>query len=232
MIRGKERSMPHISARALAVILCLSAPVALGEGHDAPDGVAPDAALKMLKDGNQRYATSAVNPRHYRAERPTLTKGQKPYAIVLSCSDSRVPPEIVFDESLGRLFVIRVAGNVAGPDEIASIEYAAEHVGSRLLLVLGHASCGGVAAAMSPEDPTPNLATLLKDIRPAVDAAKAKGADKDHLYAEAVKENVRLQMKNVLERSEVLKKMAADGKFGTAGGVYDLASGKVEWLAP
>lgn len=112
-----------------------------------------------------------------------------------------------------------MAGNVAGPDEIASIEYAAEHVGTRFLLVLGHASCGGVGAAMSPEDPTPNLATLLKEIRPAVVAAKAK-------------ENVRLQLKNVTARSEVLKKMVAEGKFGTAGAVYDLASGKVEWLAP
>lgn len=166
--------MPRISARAMAVILFLSAPVALAEGQGAPEGVAPEAALKMLKDGNQCYATNAVNPRHYRAERPKLTTGQKPYAIVLSCADSRVPPEIVFDESLGRLFVIRVAGNFAGPDEIASIEYAAE----------------------------------------------------------AVKENVRLQLKNVTARSELLKKMMAEGHFGTAGAVYDLASGKVEWLAP
>jgi len=232
MIGSEGEFMPRVSARVLAVILFLSAPVALAEGQGAPEGVAPEAALKMLKAGNERYATSTVNPRHYRAERPKLTKGQRPYAIVLSCADSRVPPEIVFDESLGRLFVIRVAGNVAGPDEIASIEYAAEHVGTRFLLVLGHASCGGVGAATSPEDPTPNLATLLKEIRPAVDAAKAKGADKEHLPAEAVKENVRLQLRNVTARSEVLMKMVAEGRFGTAGAVYNLASGKVEWLAP
>ncbi len=224
--------MPRISARTLALILVLAAPVALAGEQGAPKGVAPEAALKTLKDGNQRYATSAVNPRQYRAERPKLTRGQTPYAIILSCADSRVPPEIVFDESLGRLFVIRVAGNVAGPEEIASIEYAAEHVGTRLLLVLGHTSCGGVAAAMSPEDPTPNLAILLKDIRPAVEAAKAKGADGDHLAAEAVKENVRLQLKNVTARSEVLRKLVAEGTFRTAGAVYDLASGRVEWLAP
>lgn len=232
MLGSEGEFMPRVSARVLAVILFLSAPVALAEGQGAPEGVAPEAALKMLKAGNERYATSTVNPRHYRAERPKLTKGQRPYAIVLSCADSRVPPELVFDESLGRLFVIRVAGNVAGPDEIASIEYAAEHVGTRFLLVLGHASCGGVAAAMSPEDPTPNLATLLKEIRPAVNAAKAKGADKEHLPAEAVKENVRLQLRNVTARSEVLMKMVAEGRFGTAGAVYNLASGKVEWLAP
>lgn len=99
MIGSEEESVSRASARALAVILFLSAPVALAEGQGAPEGVTPEAALAKLKDGNQRYATSAVKPRHYRAERPTLTKGQKPYAIVLSCADSRVPPEIVFDES-------------------------------------------------------------------------------------------------------------------------------------
>lgn len=227
--------MPRVFARPLTLILLLivlAVPAAFAAEPGAPEGVPPEAALKMLKEGNERYATSAVNPRRYRAERPALVKGQKPYAIVLSCADSRVPPEIVFDESLGRLFVVRVAGNVAGPEEIASIEYAAEHIGTRLLLVLGHQSCGAVAAAMSPEDPTPNLAILLKDIRPAVEAARAKGAEKEHLAAEAVKENVRLQMKNVTSRSEVLKKMVAEGKFLAAGGVYDLASGKVEWLAP
>jgi carbonic anhydrase len=232
MIGGREEPVPKALARALAVILFVSAPAALGEGHVAPEGVAPEAALKMLKKGNDRYATSAVNPRRYRSERPALTRGQKPYAIVLSCADSRVPPEIVFDESLGRLFVIRVAGNVAGPDEVASVEYAAEHAGTRLLVVLGHGSCGGVAAAMGPEDPTPSLASLLKEIRPAVDAARAKGADENHLAAEAVKENVRLQLKNVTGRSEVLRKMVAEGRFATAGAVYDLASGRVEWLAP
>ncbi len=224
--------MPRVSTRALALVLLLSTPFAFAEGHAAPDGVAPDVALKMLKEGNRRYATSAVRQRHYRAERPNLTQGQRPYAIVLSCADSRVPPEIVFDESLGRLFVIRVAGNVAGPDEIASIEYAAEHVGTRLLLVLGHTSCGGVASAMSSEDPTPSLAALLKEIRPAVDAARARGTDPGHLAAEAVKENVRLQLRNVAGRSELLRKRVADGQFGTAGAVYDLASGRVDWLAP
>ncbi len=231
MIVAREGPMPSAAPRALALVVLLSASRAFAAGHGAPDGVAPDAALKRLQDGNRRYATSAVHPRHYRAERPRLTKGQSPYAIVLSCADSRVPPEIVFDESLGRLFVIRVAGNVAGPDEVASIEYAAEHVGTRLLVVLGHASCGGVASAMSPQDPTPSLAALLKEIRPAVDAARAKGADPGHLATEAVRENVRLQLKNVTDRSELLRKRVEDGRLGTAGAVYDLASGRVEWLS-
>jgi carbonic anhydrase len=225
--------MKRAQLRVPLLLVCLSIglPLAL-RADEHPAGVPPEAARTLLKDGNVRYATSAVKPRRYRAERPKLTKGQQPYAIVLSCADSRVPPEIVFDESLGKLFVIRVAGNVAGPDEIASIEYAAEHAGTRFLLVLGHESCGGVAAAMSPEDPTPNLATLLKDIRPAVEAARAKGADEEHLALEAVKENVRLQLKNIIERSEVLKKLEADGTLGAAGAVYHLASGRVEWLAP
>ena len=183
MIGGMGKRKPRLFATALAGILLSCAALAVAGEHGAPDGVAPETARSLLKEGNRRYATSAVKPRRYRAERPELTKGQAPYAMVLACADSRVPPEIVFDESLGRLFVVRVAGNVAGPDELASLEYAAEHLGTRFLLVLGHASCGAVGAATSPDDPTPNLASLLKEIRPAVDVARAKGTDKDHLTA-------------------------------------------------
>ncbi len=230
MITAEEGPMSRLFGGVLAAILLFSAPAASRDGGGEHEGVAPEAARKRLEEGNRRYATSAVQPRRYRAERPALTNGQHPYAMILACADSRVPPEIVFDESLGRLFVVRVAGNVASPDELASREYAAEHLGTRFLLVLGHESCGAVGAAMSPEDPTPNLAALLKEIRPAVDAARASGADKDHVAAEAVKENVRLQLKNVTSRSEVLRTMAAEGKIATAGAVYDLGSGKVVWL--
>ncbi len=224
--------MSRLRTGALAVLLLFSATALPGAEDAAPAGVTPEAARKMLVEGNTRFVMGVVHPRRYRAERPALTKGQHPYAMILCCADSRVPPEIVFDESLGRLFVVRVAGNVTGPDELASLEYAAEHLGTRFLLVLGHESCGAVGAAMSPEDPTPNLATLLKEIRPAVDAARARRPDPGDLSAEAVKENVRLQLRNVTARSEVLRKMLAEGKLDTAGAVYDLASGRVEWLAP
>jgi carbonic anhydrase len=218
------------AAFALCVSL-VSLPVVADE-HPATEGVAPAAARQMLEEGNNRYTSSAVRPRRYKSERPALSKGQHPYAMVLSCADSRVPPEIVFDESLGKLFVVRVAGNVASPDELASLEYATEHLGARYLVVLGHTSCGAVKAAMDKDDPTPNLGTLLKEIRPAIDTAKAKGGDPAAVQSGAEKANVQLQMQNVAAKSEVLKKAIADGKIGLAGGVYDLKTGKVEWLAP
>lgn len=224
-----RRPAPSPSFLLLLGVLAF-APGASRAGEEP--GVPPEGARALLKEGNSRYATSAVRPRRYRAERPALTKGQHPYAMVLSCADSRVPPELVFDESLGRLFVVRVAGNVAGPDELASLEYAAEHLGTRFLLVLGHASCGAVGAAMSPEDPTPYLGGLLKEIRPAVEAAKAKDADVSHLPLEAVRENVRLQVRNVTARSEAFRKLVDEGRVGLAGAVYDLRSGRVEWIEP
>jgi carbonic anhydrase len=196
------------------------------------DGVAPAEARARLEAGNARYAGSKVNPRHYRAERPQLAKGQAPYAMVLACADSRVPPEIVFDESLGKLFVVRLAGNVADADALGSLEYAAEHLGTRYLLVLGHASCGAVKAAVSGAGGSPNLTGLVKEIKPAIDAvreAMPKGPDNEVLAA-SVQENVRLQMKNVSERSPVLKEMIEKGKVGIAGGVYDLETGKVSFL--
>ena len=224
--------MPLRTPIALAICAFLLAPAARTEDHGSPAAVSPEAARARLEEGNRRYATSAVRPRRYRAERPGLVGGQRPYAMVLSCADSRVPPEIVFDESLGRLFVIRVAGHVAGADELASVEYAVEHLGTRLLLVLGHGSCGAVTAALSPEDPTPSLAALLGEIRPAAEAAKAKGGDPAVVVRHAVEENVRLQVKNLTVRSEPLQKAVAEGRLVVAGAVYDLGSGKVEWLAP
>ena len=106
--------------------------------------------LARLMNGNARFVKGQHRPANYKRERAELTKGQRPYAIVLSCSDSRVPPEIVFDESLGKLFVVRVAGNVVDPIALGSIEYAAEHLHSKLLFVLGHESCGAVKATVEP----------------------------------------------------------------------------------
>lgn len=216
--------------RADALLLCLAFALSatLAAGEQPP--VTPGAARARLEAGNRRYATSAVKPRRYRAERPALVDGQKPYAMVLACADSRVPPEILFDEGLGALFVVRVAGNVASPDELASLEYAAGHLGTRYLLVLGHGSCGAVKASLSPADETPNLAGLLKEIRPAVAAAGATGGSP--AVDEVVAENVKLQCRNVTGRSELLRKAVAEGKVAVAGAVYDLRSGTVAWVTP
>ena len=214
---------------AFLTLFVVGFPSAAHEGEVVP----PAEARTRMEAGNARYAGSKVNPRRYRLERPKLAEGQAPYAMVLSCADSRVPPEIVFDESLGKLFVVRLAGNVADADALGSLEYAAEHLGTRYLLVLGHGSCGAVKAAASGAGGSPNLDGLVKEIRPAVAVARGalpKGSDQE-ILATSVQENVRLQMKNVAERSPVLREMIAKGRVGIAGGVYDLETGKVTFLS-
>jgi carbonic anhydrase len=222
-----------IRHRLLQGLLLLALiPAAAPSRANEVEGVLPAEARTRLETGNARYAGSKVHPRRYRAERPELAKGQAPYAMVLACADSRVPPEIVFDESLGKLFVVRLAGNVADADALGSLEYAAEHLGTRYLLVLGHASCGAVKAAVSGAGGSPNLLGLVKEIKPAVDAARGAlpNAKDDEILSASVKENVRLQMKNVSEKSPVLREMIAKGQVGIGGGVYDLETGKVAFV--
>jgi carbonic anhydrase len=140
-------------------------------------------------DGNERFATGKAKPRALVSLRQSLAKGQHPKAIILSCSDSRVPPEILFDQTLGDLFVVP-AGNIADAIGLASMEYAVEHLGSTVLVVMGHTKCGAVTAASSGEKmPTSNLQALVDQIQPAV--AKVKGSSKpDTLVESAIQENV------------------------------------------
>ena len=195
------------------------------EEHGAvPEGVSPEQAVSALHGGNDRYVHDHLAAKHFPAERRALTTGQQPYAIVLSCSDSRVPPEILFDESLGKLFVVRVAGNVIDPVVLGSIEYAAEHLHTHLLVVLGHEGCGAVKATLDGGASPPNIAELTKRIAPAVEKTKGKGMEA------AVEENVRLQMRNALSESTVLSDLAAKHELQIVGAVYRLESGAVEWL--
>ncbi|MFH0818317.1 MAG: carbonic anhydrase [Candidatus Micrarchaeota archaeon] len=153
-----------------------------------------------------------------------LSGGQKPHTIVLTCSDSRVVPEFIFGCELGELFVVRVAGNVACDcDVLASVEYAAEHLGTKNLLVLGHTKCGAVCAACKGGNAEGNIAGLLSHIKPAVE--KACGHEEA-----AIEENVRLQMKNLKEKSEIIMHLAHEGKLSIFGAIYDISSGKVRAL--
>ena len=156
-----------------------------------------------------------------------LTGGQQPNVIVLSCSDSRVSPELIFDQSLGDLFVIRTAGNVADPVGLGSIEYAVEHVHASVLVVLGHQKCGAVIAACSGEKmPSRNLEAIVDKIEPAVTQAKtyAKG---DDLVESAIKENVRQSAKSVQANSEILRAAVAAGKLSVIEAEYQLDTGEV-----
>jgi carbonic anhydrase len=159
-----------------------------------------------------------------------LATTQKPKVVVLTCSDSRVSPEILFDKSLGDLFVVRSAGNIADAIGVGSIEYALEHLGSSVLVVLGHTECGAVKAACSGEKmPTANLQAIMDKIMPAVASAKTH-ANSSTLVEAAIRENVRQSANDVIASSEVLRQSEHDGKLTVFEAVYDLRSGKVVQL--
>jgi carbonic anhydrase len=190
--------------------------------------------LKLLKDGNGRYvAGQSSHPNLTRERRAEMVAGgQQPFATILGCSDSRVPPEIIFDQGLGDIFVVRVAGNVAGPSELASVEYGVGHLHTPLLLVLGHTSCGAVSAAVQNAKLQGHLPLLINQVRPAVAKAKAwtPTASGGELLAKAIKANVWLAMENLLRKSVKVRELVQQGKLLVLGGVYDLESGQVEWL--
>ena len=213
----------------LFCILLACIPAFAGEAPGA-DGVSAEEAMAMLVRGNSRFVSGTPLPKSFAAERKELASDQHPYAIVVACADSRVPPELLFDESLGKLFVIRVAGNVMDPVVLGSIEYAAEHLHTHLLLVLGHRKCGAVTAAVSGGDYSPNIGALVTRISPAVDVARAGKVAEGALLDAAVRENVRYQIHMALYQSEVLADLIRQHELTIVGGVYDLESGKVDFL--
>jgi len=188
----------------------------------------PTDPLERLMAGNARFV--AERPLHADARtgrRAQLATSQAPFAIVLGCADSRVGPELVFDQGLGDLFVVRVAGNVVDPSILGSIEYAAEHLHSTLLVVLGHERCGAVSAALDGGEAPGNIKSLVDAIQPAVASSAAEPGDK---LDNAVRANVRLQEQNVRARSAILDHLIADGKLRVVGARYDLDTGEVEIL--
>jgi carbonic anhydrase len=211
-------------------LLLVAFPSAFSVASDDKAGVAPDEALARLKGGNLRFIKGGRRAINLTQERNNLVKGQQPYAVVLSCSDSRVPPEIIFDETLGRLFVVRVAGNVTDPVTLGSVEYAAEHLGAKLILVLGHQSCGAVEATLDGGHVPPNIEAIVKRIQPAVDRAKAKKLDPAATFADAIVENVRQQMQNATTESGVLREMVEKKQVRIVGAVYSLVTGQVEMV--
>src|SRR5215831_10411649 len=187
---------------AIAQEPAASAPLAAHHEHAAKPAQSPDKIWSDLMDGNKRFVAGNLNPHAVVRVRESLAKSQHPKAIVLSCSDSRVAPELVFDQSLGDLFVVRAAGNIADPIGLGSMEYAVEHLGSTVLVVLGHTKCGAVTAACSGDKmPTSNLQAMVDKIEPAV--VKVKNSTKgDALVEAAIKENVHQSAHDVLAHSE------------------------------
>lgn len=211
-----------------------AAPLAMPVVAAAEDMTA-DSALRELVDGNKRYVdgkskSAQMSDAHRRAE---LAKGQKPYAIVLACSDSRVPPEIIFDKGLGELFVVRVAGNIPDPVVLGSIEYAAEHLKSPLVVVLGHERCGAVTATVDAKGkPQGNIGTLVSAITPAVAEAKktCPSQEKSDLVECAASANVKNSEMQLTKKSPVLKHLVEKGELKILGAIYDLDDGQVTFL--
>jgi len=180
-----------------------------------------------LVEGNKRFVAGKPKPRDVVSVRESLTKAQHPRVMVLSCSDSRVPPELVFDQTLGDLFVVRAAGNITGPLGLASLEYAFEHLDTTVLVVLGHSNCGAVTAACSGEKmPTPNLQALVDQIEPAVTKVK-QSATGDALIEAAIKENVHQSAMDILAHSEVLRSAKKQRKLTVIEAEYQLETGDV-----
>lgn len=220
-------------ASRLGLALVIGALNTLWAASEGP-GVSPDQALEMLKKGNARYLAGKQEHPHQDFGRRELTaeKGQHPFATVLSCSDSRVPVEILFDRGVGDIFVIRVAGNVANVDEVASIEYSADHLNTPLLVVLGHTHCGAVQAVAENADVHGNISTLVKSIVPAVAKARQKNptATGEVLVNEAVKANVWQAIEDLFKISPITRKNVKDGKLKVLGAVYDIDTGAITWL--
>jgi len=188
----------------------------------------PDAVIADLKAGNAHHVAKKYQRPNQTAERQqALANGQHPHCVILTCADSRVPPELIFDQGLGDVFDIRVAGNVAGNDEIASIEYAAEHLSVPVVVVMGHTKCGAVEAAVKGGEVHGHLPDLLAAIRPAVERTKGQPGDP---IDNAVRAHVENSVAALRGSKPVLADLVTKGKLRIVGAVYSIETGKVEWL--
>jgi len=203
--------------------------LAADPAHPEQPTVAPADAVSKLKEGNGRYTSGNLqHPGQTTERRAELTKDQHPFAVILSCSDSRVPPEIVFDQGLGDLFVVRVAGNVIDDHGLGSIEYAVDHLGARLIVVLGHQSCGAVKAAKetiaAKSKASGHIQSLVTAIKPVVEATA-----KDDLDT-TVKANVKHVVQALRSSTPILKAKVDSGEVQVIGGYYSLDTGAVSLL--
>jgi carbonic anhydrase len=196
-------------------------------------------ALQRLRDGNRRFASdrNTLDSAISRDRRAELADGQEPFAIVLGCSDSRVPAEIVFDQGLGDLFVIRVAGNIVAPSQVGSVEFAAEQFGTRLVVVLGHSNCGAVTATLEelrrPSDrQSRNLRSIVDRVRPSVEALLEHDGSRDRadLLRDAVRANVRVSAGHLRHGSEVLERLIDTDGLLVVGAEYSLETGLVDFF--
>ena len=201
---------------------------------EAGPGVNKDAAYMMLKEGNKRFVsgTRTFNSLDKTTLENVSENGQHPFATVITCSDSRVPVEHIFDVGFGEVFTIRVAGNVCDVDEVASIEYGIEHLHTPVLVVLGHTQCGAVTAVAEGGEFEGSLAGLLDNITPAVEEVKAANPSLEgaELVDKCVEKNVWVSIEDLFKNSSAACELVKDGELMVVGGIYDLTTGEVKWL--
>ena len=198
---------------------------------DTQAEMTPDSSLQELMEGNRRFLDQSPAERSHVEQVAQTATGQYPFACILSCIDSRIPTEIIFDQGVGDIFNARIAGNFINDDILGSMEFACKLAGSRVIMVLGHTACGGVKGACD-DAKLGHLTQMLAKIKPAVDAVKTEpGEDrssKNSAFVNRVaEENVRMNVRGITERSEVLRELVNDGKLKVVGAMYDVASGKV-----
>ncbi|NTW70379.1 MAG: carbonic anhydrase [Chlorobiaceae bacterium] len=206
-------------------------------GHAEAEGVAPQKALSLLLEGNRQFAKKgAVSNLNRHASvnyRKSLATAQHPFAVIIACSDSRLSPEILFDKGLGELFVVRVAGNIVGAHELGSVEYAVEHLGAKLVMVLGHERCGAVTAAydahLSGSKVEGNIGSLVESIDPAVTAVIAEGskASKGELVDRSIHKNVEIVAGQLSAKSSIIAEELEKGEIKVVKAYYDLDDGTV-----
>ncbi|MGD8439944.1 MAG: carbonic anhydrase family protein [Holophagae bacterium] len=235
------------AAAALVAIGCAPQQTPVAEAPAAPEPVrdvltaedqqalTPQQVLDDLKAGNERFVAGQLTPRDYMAQaEATASGGQYPKAAILGCVDSRVPPEIIFDQGIGDIFVGRVAGNVEDVNLVGSMEFATKVAGSKVILILGHTSCGAIKGAADGVE-LGNLTELLNDFdapiaRAAAETEGEANSSNSAFLNVAIEENVRQTIADILDQSAVISELVDNGDLLVVGGVYDLATGRVNWL--
>lgn len=187
-----------------------------------------EEAQKLLVEGNQRYTSGQLLKQDLGAAKrdQLITKGQKPFAVVVTCSDSRVPAELIFDQGLGDIFVVRVAGNVMDQVTMGSVEYGVEHLHAPLLVVMGHEKCGAVKATVDGGEAPGSIGAIIEKIKPSAEKAKAAGATGDALYEKAADENIKATIAEI-EKSPIVEELMHEGHLKIVGAKYHLSSGEV-----
>lgn len=230
---------PQINRRSLLKLAGITGLVAAGaigikliptskKVETTDKNITADRAWEILKAGNERYVANKLSHPHQTGQRMVeLATGQNPFAIILGCADSRVPPEILFDRGLGDLFVIRVAGNIVDDAIAGSIEYAAEELKVPLLVVLGHERCGAVTAAVKGGEVPGHISTLVDAIQPAVKSVKGLPGD---IVENSVKANIKIVVSKLKSTQPIVSELVKSNKLKIVGGRYDLDSGKVDLI--